>query len=574
MAQQRTRSIQSISVEPSRNQNVFTEVVAQPVAVPERASVSSDTMGLIRGLSQLNEGLSQWGAEWDRDEQAKGRAAARAGTEKDEDSSSAFVKGYLEGSGEAAAIEDQAKLVEIYETQFPKDGSGDLEGFLAKFHQQAHQGAPDQRYLDGYNKQFGPAADALRKIHAEREVAAVLETHRANTQVAVDALISKYREGGSKDHTVFLSSFQQLMNDRMIPPSDRNDFLFATLNSLSERGDPEIWELAKKDRIDPKTGATIPSLYSIPSFRAKIDQAEQAAEAAQYAAFERQRREQERAREEAQDVALDTLFDAHRNGGMEAAQQVALALQQNKELFGRGNEILAIMKSLNEWDSAVTSATYDRSYNDWMNRIYTGRVSHMDIANAPNMDGATRARLHAELRTLTSTRRIEAREARAEARAIDQDKRAVEQARLERFRDPLFQETVRRLDGSMPPIPESATEFIFGGDKEELGQRYQMAAAQARQNIYRWWNDNPNATFADLEDYTTNSVNRFLERFSNEIEGFRAITAVEQQPYQDLDKLIQDYRLGRVDQITFNRNAKVLRSAIQFRQSGTSPNVP
>lgn len=177
--------------EAARDPYVPTEVVANPVAQPVAPPLNTTETQLLAGLSALNPALQRWTEQTtaiarqdalkkiedeEKAEASLGQSEGQLGQPAPPESTEAYRRGYMIGSGNRAGVEDRLKLrAEVEKAKYNPDF--DLDRSTREFIAKQTEGLKDPHFLSGYAAQIGAEsgllqAELLKQRTAEQRAAA------------------------------------------------------------------------------------------------------------------------------------------------------------------------------------------------------------------------------------------------------------------------------------------------------------------------------------------------------------------------------------------------------------------
>lgn len=520
--------------ETQRRRPVTTQPVANPVAVAQAGNISDTTMGLVAGLSKFNPALAQHFAEQDQKDGAAGANFARAGgTEEDaKKRGGSFLDGYLRGSGEAAAIADAQELTAAYYENANKTGAGDIEVFISEFYAEKMKGPkPNDTYKAGYDAIFARQAQALREAHGKQLAEDILDKARADALARVDYIANDLIASGKPLDESFLQEFSAITADAKLTGPDKNDVLFSVLSKFSREGRPDVWEVTKKKRVDPNTGAVVPAMYNVPKWKRMIDQEEAIAVRTQVAQQEKAEDAAREDRESRQQEAMMAVFDLAADGDHEGAAKLFDELSRNRSLFTRVDELRNLRQITLDLMESEQEDVLDQAENEWMLRIHSRDADMRDILSAQDLNPKAKRRLLSFYRQVDQEDARQAREARLAKSQIAADK-------ARRWQNPEFKADTDFIKDSLRSTP-SMTDLTGAGTEAD-----QAARAAAERMFIAWYAENPDASTLERRKVASQIVKDFREaavlRKQNDVETMK----YPELPYRTAAELLQAYERG------------------------------
>lgn len=534
-----------------------TKVSASPVAVVAKPDTNSEIEGFIKGLSELNPRLAAKFDESDRKDRSAGADAAKSGmsAEQARQRSKSFLEGYMEGSGEAAAIRDLSELQERYERGEVDKQYGDVNPLISGHYEQKMRGITDPVYRRGFDRIYSQGAQKLRQSHGENLARAAQDTARATAQVRIDYETRRAIEAGETLGPEYAARVGEIARDARLTTTEADEQLFLSLKRYSDEGNADVWAITELPRIDPHTGKETPGMYHNPVWKQKIDAARQHALTAGLARKEAQERAAKREREERQMVALMPVMDLYLAGDTEGANRELQRLSQDRSLFSRGDELVAFRRLARQAEVDIERPGEEGRVNDWMVEIYREASPSMlmRIVNDEAISAKSKKSLLAEARAEMSRRRAEANDARRTAAAEKSSANAW-------VRDPQFDASRDNIRAALKP-----QKGMF--DKiDDSDAALTRAAAQAEAEFINWNANNPNATAAERAEQSRVIIDRYRKqaeyvRPQGGIgDATRAAEVLARQgvPYRSHAELLADYKAGTLDPDTFMHYSSIL----------------
>lgn len=437
-----------------------TRVVARPTDQYEAPAVDHELLGLVNGLTTLNPELQRYGAAVHRADSEKfmksGAAAAAKGEELDKDSPEYFKHGYMDQRGQISGDDDGRALREAIATEFDMD-TGDIDGFIRDKVKALTKGVQDKSYLEGYNKTLTKHLQDIRQGYHEYHQQKTIQTVESDAMKRLDNYMRPFVQNGGEIPDDGIAHIRGELKDYFKVSGTRfNDLLFTSLRRLGDEGNPEVYNILKRDRPDGT-----PGMYYIPGWKEKIDQAQIHADNVARANASRERTMNKEAREEKQGAALFEVFRLR-----ETDQAAADALFNQKVSEG----LITDAKEYHSWKNMYmdmgkkeASAEMLILETELQRGIYSGTVG-MDQIAASDLTPQQKRSLFNEAYRVRSDSRREAREAKQDVYAV--------------FKTQSFSESESYINTILRPTPSP---FDVNGVGNEF-QRGQLA--DARRQLY------------------------------------------------------------------------------------------
>lgn len=534
---QQTRGVGATNLPQARGQQVFSGVAAAPTGAVLKPRMSDATEGLLRGLGMLAQTTSAELAKEEDNLRRQGRAHAKAGGDRAaaDAKPKSFLTGYLEGLGEAAAINDRSDLIQAYSTDFNKD-DGDIEEFLGTFYQQRmKEGGITPEFREAYDAQFAKAADEVRAMHGEAVASNIIDTNRAAAQKRLDQAVEESMDvtsvTGAPLGAALIERWQKIAVDQRIPRKERNEMLYLSLLKYSQEGNPEVWEAARVDRVDPETGQKVDALYSIPEFKQRIDQAEAAARNIRQNRQERDERRAEKELKERQDVAMRDVLDRYYEGDTDGAMGVLKSLRGDRKLFPNASDLINLEKLVVSHGEDLRAPEWEEEEAEMMLEIHSGGVSERDILNA-DLGRLNKRRLLSYHRQVMADRRREAKDAAA-------DRRREEDV----LRSKLVQADLQFIEDSLPRL-DSLTD-VLGVEADQA----RMDVAEVKRRFTSIAFENPNLDYRQRREIAQRLIEEVQERRA--MRQGNPSTALDRVPFKSYGELVRALDESRITPADF-----------------------
>lgn len=527
MPREQTRQVNRLEVATNAGPRADFAVMASPTARAERASMSPEVEGLMRGLSSMNSALRAGEADREQtaaNERSGGRDFAKSGG-KAEDAQSrgkSFLEGYTEGSGEASAIADAQELAARYQSDVDKQET-DISQFVGQFYNDKMKGNQDPVFRRGYDRIFAAEAMQLRSKHGEGLAVAIVDKKRADAQRRIDFTYNQRRLKGEPVGEEFLAQISAIGDDARLTGRERDDSLFLTLKQYSDGGDDTVWAVAKLPRKDSKTGNPMPALYDNPHWKEKIDAAEKQAKATWLAGKKRASQEEKDDRENRQNEALGVLIQKGMAGDIEGATAEANKLLQNRTLFTRQDDIVNALALFKKGTDLVEKPGEAEAENAHLIGIYEGKLSKpSQIANLQDVGVMGKRRLISSLNSYTAQQQTLANSARSA--------RAAEAANANNWtRNPQFKASTDFLKDQLRPAKGPLSDFT----QSDISER--AAQSMAEREFINWMASNPTADDTTINQKSTEIVKRYRDaRSPDDAQGTIARMGI---PYRNMREL-------------------------------------
>lgn len=441
--------------------NYLSEVVARPSEVGHiqapNVQHDGDLSGLLNGLSQFNNKLTDYFQQQDAQD-AKAGAVDRATGQASQESGAAYARGYMGMDGQVKGDQDGAQLWEEYHTGFDKD-AGNIDDFLAQKYGANMQGVEDQHFKGGYDKAIIPIIGKIRDEQQAYHAKKVKDTVEANGMYIIDRGLSGYTQNGQPVPEDYLDSARLRLKELGISGTRFNELLFEAAQKQGENGNAGIFDMFKRDRPDGT-----PGMYFIPAWKEKIDIAQNRA----IDTFNRKRDQHDKAvredRQVRQDEAmLDIVTDTDA-----ASREAKFAKLEGSHLFSNASEFLKWRKALD--DTNKKDARVDQEENEtaiMANIVTGGKVDLNEIMNA-DLTPAQRRRLFGDI----ARNKREAATAAAQQRAANAQANASNAEARRASREELTPQ-LQYLDGVLSP---GASKNDFYGTGNQVQRQLKATA--------------------------------------------------------------------------------------------------
>jgi hypothetical protein len=569
MARQQDTRIRALAgLEAGGGRSVGLGVYASPTATPGKAQMSPEVEGMLRGLNMLSSAVTQnanekerQAAETARADRAGGRDFAKSGGKREEAEAKgkSFLEGYLEGSGEAAAISDAEELAARYQSDVDKRDP-DIAKFIGEFYQGKMKGSTDPVFQRGYDRVFGAEALKLRSKHGEGLALQVIDKKRTEAQQRINYIARMFVSEGRPLGTEFLSAANVIARDSALSNIEKDEAILLTLESYGSKGVPSVFEVTRAPRVDDKTGQILPSMHDNPRWRERIERGEREAARIQLKQDEADLKAAKEDRNRRQQEVIGEIVQRGLAGDREGARELASKALQNRNLFTRGDEVTAALKMVTDADDDIekmTTAGEGEVENEILMGIYTGKVTEAtDISNRTDLGVASKRRLATSLFTWQSQQRqadAQIKAAQAAGRASEAQARAADRAV---FTDPEFKASSDWLKDQLRP-----SKSIFMGMDSDADRAEVAALASAERELINWRAANRDADAVASQAKAQEIVKRHREMSGNpnDMDFQRHRAARMGIPYETVRELLAAHAAGKVDPLTFQMFLPVLK---------------
>lgn len=378
------RRIQPNRIGDVESQRAVSAVAARPVGEAAKIPVDPEVEGLLRGLNTLQpvfEQAAQQRARQADADQKEGAAFGKAGGSRAdaERRSREFLSGYLEGQGEAAGIADaEGKLVAAYESDFNKV-DGDVNELIGKVYQAQMKGQNDPDFRRGYDRAFGTAATKLRAKHGETIALAVNDERLATAQTRIDFRVRQLKDMNVPLGDGLLQAVNEVGDQAALTGREKDMALYLTLKQHSRDGDASVWDVTKLPRVDSKTGGKLPSLYSNPFFKEKIDEEIVTAKRIALQKSDDEIRRLRESRQARQDAAMLPVVDLIIAGDKEGAERLLTALSKDRTLFTNTSELVNARNLVTRFEGEFSRPGEEAEETNVYLRIHEGKETQRSI---------------------------------------------------------------------------------------------------------------------------------------------------------------------------------------------------
>lgn len=537
-------------------------VYASPTATPGRAQMSPEVEGMMRGLNTLTAAVNATANETEQQDRSTGRDFAKAGGAKEEaeKKGKSFMEGFLEGSGEAAAITDAEELAARYQSDVDKNDP-DIAKFVGQFYQDKMKGSTDPVFRRGYDRIFGAEAMRLRSKHGEGLALGVVDRKLTQAQQRIDYFARTFVSAGKPLDAEFLAGVNVIAGESALSNIEKDEAILLTLESYGAQGVPSVFEITRAPRVDSRTGQILPSIFDNPRWRERIEKGEREAARIEMAKATAEEKANKEDREGRQQEVVGQILQLGLSGDREGARALATKALQNRSLFSRGNDIAAALKMVTDADDdmeKMTSAGEGEIENEVLMGIYTGKVAKVtDISGRTDIGSSSKRRLVTSLFSWQSQQRIadaQVRSSQAAGRAAAAQEAA---ARRQVFSDPEFVATrgwvkdqlrPRRPDFSITP-------------ETDLDRAESRARSTAERELINWISSNKSADPVAIQSKAIEIVKRYKELGGDPNDDAYQAARAERLgiPYRSVRELVAAHDAGKVDPLTFQMALPILK---------------
>lgn len=545
---------------------VLPTVAASPVdPVVEVRRASPEVEGLLRGLSSLNSSLAQREAQDEREgekRKADGRAfAASGGSRADAEAKGdkSYLEGFFEGEGAASAIKDAQEAEAAAQKELNRNG-GDIHAFIGQFYQKKMEGQDNEAFRRGYDRVFGQEAMKMRAAFAERTAREVLDRNSQNAMMLIDRAVAMRYEKGKGLPPEILADVNQIAKDAGISNAAKDEMLFLTLKRYSEAGDADVWGIAKVPRADSKTGQPLPSMYSNPKWKERIDVEERQARAVALSRETADRAALKQERNDRQQEALGSVLQMLIDGKVDEAKLAKDRILRDRTLFSRADEIEAMVRIFDSTAKSVEKPGEKLAENRYLIGIYSGKVGIPEIRDATDIGVDTKRSLLTQYRShqsMLASERSQAAQADAARRTAVASERS---AYMQAFSDPTFRSSVNNIESMLAPLRNRMMPNF--GVVDSVHERQQSLAVQ---EFTAWRASNPNASRVDVMAKEQEITSRFLQSRKGDPAGAKLLKR-NGVPYRNHADLVRAYESGQITPEVFTKYNAILKEARQGTQ--------
>jgi hypothetical protein len=552
MPREQTRRTPGMNLAAPGGQSAQLGVFASPTARAGTAAMSPEVEGLLKGLSSLSAAVQVTDGERkaaEAKEAAAGRDSARAGGSREAAAarSRTFLEGFIEGSGEAAAIADAQELAAEYETNAPKD-SPDISEFVGTFYQKKMKGADDPVFRRGYDRIFGSEAMKLRSKHGEGLAVGLVDRKMTEAQTRIDYAARTLVGQGKPLGDEFLAAVNTIAGEVSLSGVEKDEAIMRTLEQYAAKGVPSVFEITRAPRKDPKTGAHIPPMYDNPRWRERIERGVREAERIALAKETAERKAAEEDRKNRQEEVIGRILQLGLSGQGEKAREIASQALQNRNLFTSGTDIANALRVVDDSLEKAESPAQQAAENTHLISIYEGKLTRQSqIAGLTDVGVMGKRRLITSLSAYLSQQRTEA----AASRAASAQERA---AGNEWTRNPQFRASVDLLKDQLRPNKSPFSDFTPTDEADRAAQ------AMAEREYINWMASNPTASDTDVNAKSVEIVQRYKAARGDPNDATSAQARLDRLgiPYRNTRELLAAHDRGLVDPQTFQLFLSVL----------------
>lgn len=563
MPQPYQRRPERYSVPDAEGPRVLPTVSASPVdPVVEVRRVSPEVEGLLRGLSSLNSSLAQREAQDEREgekRKADGRSFAAAGgsrADAEARGDKSFLEGFFEGEGAASAIKDAQEAEAAAQEELNRNG-GDIHSYIGQFYQKKMAGQDNEAFRRGYDRVFGQEAMKIRAAFAERTAREVLDRNSQNAMMLIDRAVAMRYQKGQPLPPEILADVNRIAKDQGISNAAKDEMLFLTLKRYSEAGDADVWGVARVPRVDSKTGQPLPSMYSNPKWKERIDVEERQAKSIALAQANADRAALKEERVSRQQEAIGSLIQLGLDGKVDEATALKNRLLKDRTLFSRADEIESAMRLFDSSIKSVEKPGEKLAENRYLIEIYAGKLGPMEILQKTDIGVDTQRSLIREWRSHQSMLKAEQSQAASAAAAARSASAAERTAYLAAFSDPIFRSSTDNIERQLAPVRNRMMPNF--GPVDSAHERQQTLAVQ---EFTAWRASNPNASRSELMAKEQEIVSRFLTSRKGDPSGVELLR-LQGIPYRNHGQLLAAFERGEITPDVFTKYNAILKDARQ-----------
>jgi hypothetical protein len=548
MPREQTRKIDTLNLGAPGGSEAQYGVFARQTGQAERAVMSPEVEGLLKGLSSLTGAVAATQSARDAasaKEIAAGRDFAKSGGAKAdaEGRGKPFLEGYIEGSGEAAAIADAEELSATYQGEVPKDAP-DIQQFVGEFYQKKMKGQQDPVFQRGYDRIFGAEAMRLRTKHGEGLALGLVDKKMTEAQARISYAARTLVGQGKPLREEFLAAVNTVAGEVALSGIEKDELIVRTLEEYAAQGVSSVFEITKAPRKDPKTGAFIPPMYDNPRWRERIERGVREAERISLAKETARAKAEKEERETRQEEVIGSIIQAVAAGKVEEGRAIAAKAIQNPALFSRATDIVNALRAVDTAQDFIKQPGQEEAENVHLMAIYEGKITKQSqIAALKDVDGMGRRRLITSLNTWLSQQRSEAAAARA-AGSRENDW----------VRNPQFRASVDLLKDQLKPAKGPFSDFT------DADQADRAAQAMAEREMINWMASNPTAGDTDINAKSIEIVKRYKDARGDPNSPEQATARLNRMgiPYRNVRELVAAHEKGLVDPQSFQLFLSVL----------------